>query len=116
MFLHVATFNEAAMGLYESAGFKRMAELPGHYEIKTNRQPEAGRTKYDGCLFMLEIIQGEEESDGKNNRVVREQQGNEVKITQHIASLFDKLKLGRRSNSGRKQEMHWLTRLFKRET
>jgi histone acetyltransferase MCC1 len=121
MFLHVATFNKAAMGLYERAGFQRMAELPDHYEIKTNRQPDAGRTKYDGCLFMLDIIKGEEESDD-NSWVGREQQENGVNITQYIVSLFDKLKLVRNSNSNGKQEkkeqqeMHWLTWLFKRET
>ncbi|KAL4431127.1 hypothetical protein ABPG75_006383 [Micractinium tetrahymenae] len=51
VYLHVATFNQAARAFYARAGFRELALLPDFYIIRTGRQPQPGRDRYDACLL-----------------------------------------------------------------
>jgi hypothetical protein len=53
VFLHVITYNTAAMSLYMHAGFQCMARLSNFYHIATGRQPDPATVVYDAYLYVL---------------------------------------------------------------
>ena len=55
VYLHVAAFNRAAVALYLSCGFSRLATLTDFYSISTERRPDPARTRYDAHLFAMRI-------------------------------------------------------------
>lgn len=50
-FLHVISYNDAAMRLYGRAGFSCAGRLPGFYYIQSGRQPDPSNRVYDAFLF-----------------------------------------------------------------
>ncbi|GMH42111.1 hypothetical protein BSKO_10030 [Bryopsis sp. KO-2023] len=52
MFFHVITYNEPAVRLYTRCHFRCVANLRNFYCIKSGRQPDPRRTRWDGFLFM----------------------------------------------------------------
>eukprot|EP00775_Hariotina_reticulata_P008011 gene8011-8209_t len=52
VFLHVITYNTAAMALYMRAGFQCMARLSNFYHIATGRQPDPATVVYDAYLYV----------------------------------------------------------------
>lgn len=52
VFLHVITYNDAAIRLYSRAGFTCNGHLPSFYYIHTGRQPDPDTCVYDAYLFV----------------------------------------------------------------
>jgi len=52
VFLHVITYNQAAIRLYSRASFSCVARLPAFYFIHTGRQPDPDTCIYDAFLFV----------------------------------------------------------------
>lgn len=52
MFLHVITYNDAAIKLYSRHGFQCVARLPNFYFIGTGRQPDPQKSVYDSFLYV----------------------------------------------------------------
>lgn len=52
LFLHVITYNNAAMRLYEKCQFQCVACLENFYNIRSGRQIDPNRTQYDAYLFL----------------------------------------------------------------
>ncbi|KXZ49307.1 hypothetical protein GPECTOR_22g901 [Gonium pectorale] len=46
IFLHVISYNDAAMRLYGGAGYQAMARLPNFYHLSTGRQPNPEQSWY----------------------------------------------------------------------
>ena len=57
-YLHAATFNDAAAGLYAGVGFTHIATFPSFYTIATGRQPDPAITRYDAMLLATELVGG----------------------------------------------------------
>ena len=57
-YLHAATFNDAAAGLYAGVGFAHVATFPSFYTITTGRQPDPAVTRYDAMLLATELVGG----------------------------------------------------------
>jgi hypothetical protein len=52
VFLHVITYNEAAIRLYSRAGFNCAGRLPSFYFIHSGRQPDPSTYIYDALLYV----------------------------------------------------------------
>ncbi|GLC49192.1 hypothetical protein PLESTB_000192300 [Pleodorina starrii] len=55
IFLHVISYNDAAMRLYGGSGYQAMARLPNFYHLITGRQPNPEQSWYDAFLYALFI-------------------------------------------------------------
>ncbi|GIL75206.1 hypothetical protein Vretimale_7887 [Volvox reticuliferus] len=55
IFLHVISYNDAAMRLYGTSGYQVMARLPNFYHLVTGRQPNPDQSWYDAFLYALFI-------------------------------------------------------------
>ncbi|EFJ49800.1 hypothetical protein VOLCADRAFT_104251 [Volvox carteri f. nagariensis] len=51
IFLHVISYNDAAMRLYSTSGYQPMARLPNFYHLITGRQPNPDQSWYDAFLY-----------------------------------------------------------------
>lgn len=51
VFLHVITYNKAAVRLYKRCQFRCVATLEDFYSISSGRQPDPNRVKWDAHLF-----------------------------------------------------------------
>lgn len=52
IFLHVITYNDAAMRLYRKCCFQCIAWMENFYNIRSGRQINPNQTRYDAYLFM----------------------------------------------------------------
>ncbi|GIL51087.1 hypothetical protein Vafri_7176 [Volvox africanus] len=55
IFLHVISYNDAAMRLYGTSGYQAMARLPNFYHLVTGRQPNPDQSWFDAFLYALFI-------------------------------------------------------------
>ena len=63
IFLHVITYNEAAIHLYQKFSYVCKTRLHNFYHIRTGRQPEPRKWKWDAFLFVKWIV---EDADMEN--------------------------------------------------
>ena len=57
VFLHVITYNEAAIHLYQKFSYVCKTRLHNFYHIRTGRQPEPRRWKWDAFLFVKWMVE-----------------------------------------------------------
>ncbi|GBF94521.1 histone acetyltransferase-like [Raphidocelis subcapitata] len=55
VFLHVISYNAAAIRLYSRAGFACAGRLPSFYVIQSGRQPDPSTPVYDAFLFVRHV-------------------------------------------------------------
>lgn len=60
LFLHVITYNDAAIQLYRKCHYQCRTLIRNFYHIRSGRQPEPNRRKWDAYLFVKWFIQDEE--------------------------------------------------------
>ena len=60
MFLHVITYNESAIHLYEKCSYSCKTRMRNFYYIQSGRQPEPDRWKWDAFLFVKFFLSEEE--------------------------------------------------------
>ncbi len=59
MFLHVISYNTAAMSLYSRHNFQCAGRLRNFYHIGTGRQPDPTTVIYDAYLYVQYLYQGD---------------------------------------------------------
>lgn len=60
VFLHVIAYNEGAIRLYQKCKYRCQALMHNFYHIRSGRQPEPHRSRYDAYLFVKWFIEEEE--------------------------------------------------------